>query len=141
MDLQTRVLTIISDIDRFFRDYEKITSEGAIQDADTIRFHAISMVLFTILNLSFELGEEVIAYRHAGLPSTYRDIFRILWEEKLIDENIREKMSHMVYYRNRLAHQYAGLNREDIDAIISNIEVIKNYIQKMKVALKEESSC
>lgn len=50
-------------------------------------------------------------------------------------------MSHIVYYRNRLAHQYAGLNREDIDAIISNIDVIKNYIQKMKVALKEESSC
>lgn len=78
MDIQTRILTILSDIDRFFRDYEKITSEGTIQDADTTRFHAISMVLFTILNLSFELGEEVIGHRHAGLPSTYRDIFRIL---------------------------------------------------------------
>jgi len=94
------------------------------------------MVLFTILNLSFELGEEVIGLRHAGLPSTYRDIFRILWEEKLIDENIRETMSHMVYYRNRLAYQYSGLNYEDIDAIISNIDIIKNYIAKMKDSIR-----
>lgn len=90
------------------------------------------MVLFTILNLSFELGEEVIGHRHAGLPSTYRDIFRILWEEKLIDENIRETMSRMVYYRNRLAHQYTSLNREDIEAIISNIDTIRDYIARMK---------
>lgn len=136
MDNQTRILTIFSDIDRFFRDYEKISSKGTIQDDDTIRFHALSMVLFTILNLSFELGEEIIGQRQAGLPSTYRDIFRILWEEKVIDENIRETMSHMVYYRNRLAHQYAGLNREDIDAIISNIGAIKDYIARMKGALR-----
>lgn len=137
MDHQIRIITIFSDINRFFRDYEKITSQGALKDADTTRFHAISMVLFTILNLSFELGEEVIGHRHAGLPSTYRDIFRILLEENLIDENIRETMSRMVYYRNRLAHQYTGLNREDIDAIISNIDTIRDYIVKMKDVLRE----
>ena len=136
MDHHTRVLTICSDIDRFFSDYEKITLERTTDKSDVIRFHAISMVLFTILNLSFELGEEVIGLRHAGLPSTYRDIFRILWEEKLIDENIRETMSHMVYYQNRLAHQYSGLNYEDIDAIISNIDIVKNYIAKMKDSIR-----
>lgn len=136
MDNQTRVLTICSDLNRFFRDYEKITSVSTTDDGDVTRFHAISMVLFTILNLSFELGEEVIGLRHAGLPSTYRDIFRILREEKLIDENICETMSHMVYYRNRLAHQYAGLNCEDIDAIISNIDVIKNFIARMKDSIR-----
>lgn len=136
MDHQSRALTICSDIDRFFRDYEKITSDSTSEESEVTRFHAISMVLFTILNLSFELGEEVIGLRHAGLPSTYRDIFRILWEEKVIDETIRETMSHMVYYRNRLAHQYAGLNQEDINAISSNIDTIKDYIAKMKAALR-----
>ena len=28
----------------------------------------VSMALFTLLNLCFELGEEMIAYRHATLP-------------------------------------------------------------------------
>jgi uncharacterized protein YutE (UPF0331/DUF86 family) len=131
MEHQARIIAICSDIDRFFRDYEKIISEGEIDD-DITRFHAISMVLFTILNLSFELGEEVIGHRHAGLPGSYRDIFRILREEQLIDEKIRETMSRMVYYRNRLAHQYAGLNREDIDAVITSLDTIRDYISRMK---------
>lgn len=131
MEHQSRIIAIYSDIDRFFRDYEKIISEGDIDD-DITRFHAISMVLFTILHLSFKLEEEVIGHRHTGLPGSYRDIFRILREENLIDENIRETMSRMVYYRNRLAHQYTGLNREDIEAVISNLNTIWDYISRMK---------
>ncbi len=136
MDREARIIRIFSDIERFFRDYEKITLEGSIQHEDTTRFHAISMVLFTILNLSFELGEEIIGHRHAGLPGTYRDIFQILWEEKLIDEKIRGTMTHMVYYRNRLAHQYAGLNHEDIHVIMSHLDTIREYIARMKDAIR-----
>ncbi len=33
-------------------NYLKITPESAIQDPDTIWFYALSMILYTILNLS-----------------------------------------------------------------------------------------
>lgn len=45
MDHQTRILTIYSDIDRFFRDFEIITSESTTGDGDVTRFHAKSMIL------------------------------------------------------------------------------------------------
>jgi len=66
------------------------------------------------------------------MPHTYRDIFRILREEKTIDNDIEETMSKMVYYRNRLAHQYAGLNSQDIGAIVSNLDTVRKFVLTMK---------
>lgn len=66
MDIQTRVLTILSDIDRFFRDYEKITSEGDIQD-ENIR----SAEQTEIEYLEYEKGEYTL--------ERFVDLLPILW--------------------------------------------------------------
>lgn len=46
MDPNNRILTICADIDKFFREYSKVSSEGVPEESDSIRFHAMSMVLF-----------------------------------------------------------------------------------------------
>lgn len=137
MNRNDRIMTICADIDRFFDDFDKISGTDIPKENDPIRFHGISMVLFTILNLSFELGEEIIGYLHAGLPQTYRDIFQILKNRNLISSEIQDSMSSMVYYRNRLAHQYAGLNSEDLEIIIHNLDDVRTFIHLMKEFYKK----
>ncbi len=89
------------------------------------------MVLFTTLNLCFELGEEVISFLPTKIPQSYRDIFRILYREQIIDEPVMHTMSGLGFYRNRLAHQYAGLTSEDLVAIVTNIDTIRIYIRTL----------
>ena len=128
MKSSDRIVTICADLHRFLHDYSVLSETGIPDEHDIARYHALSMVLFTILNLCFELGEEVIASLHTQIPQSYRDIFRILHHEQVIDETVMQTMSNLVYYRNRLAHQYAGLSREDLIAIVRNIETIRTFI-------------
>jgi len=46
------------------------------------------MVLFTILNRAIDLGEEIVLSKNLGMPSTYKDIFRLLLKNKTIEKNI-----------------------------------------------------
>ena len=41
-------------------------------------------------------------------------------------------MSGLVYYRNRLAHQYAGLDSNDLKEVCSKIDTIHEYIEVLK---------
>ena len=132
-----RIVTLSADLDRFFRDYSVLAESGIPDEQDIIRYHALSMVLFTILNLCFEMGEEVLSSIPSQIPHSYRDIFQILYKERIIDEITMKTMIDMVYYRNRLAHQYAGIDSEDLRAIVSNIDSIREYIQSMKQAIHQ----
>ena len=132
MNSTDRIVTISADLNRFFRDYSILTESGIPDEQDIVRYHALSMVLFTILNLCFEMGEEVIFSLNTQIPQSYRDIFRILHHEKIIDEEMMKTMSGLVYYRNRLAHQYAGLDSDDLKAVCGKIDTIHEYIEVLK---------
>lgn len=127
-----RIITILADIDHFQSDFTKLSGSSVPEEKDIARYHAISMVLFTLLNLCFELGEEVISLIHGKIPYTYRDIFTVLHENGIIDETLMNTMSDLVYYRNRLAHQYSGFNRNDLEAIIEKMEAVKDYVGIVK---------
>ena len=132
MQSSDRIITICADLNRFFRDYSVLSESGVPDEQDVIRYHALSMVLFTILNLCFEMGEEVITSLNTQIPQSYRDIFRILHKEQIIDESVMQTMSDLVYYRNRLAHQYSGLDSDDLRAIMSKIDTVRTYISLLK---------
>ena len=50
--------------------------------ADKQNFYAVSMIMFTLLNRVFDLGSEIGIAHNMGIPTTYRDIFTLLPEER-----------------------------------------------------------
>ncbi|MBN1167814.1 MAG: DUF86 domain-containing protein [Methanospirillaceae archaeon] len=89
------------------------------------------MVLFTLLNLCFELGEEVISFLHTEIPQSYRDIFRIYIVNRYMMNRLCIRCQTQVSYQNRLSHQYAGLDREDLIAIVQKIDTIRIYVSML----------
>ena len=73
-----RIARIISDIEKYLRDLEELDIKEARDLADKRNFYAISMVLFSILNRTIDLGEELVMANNLGMPSTYREIFKLL---------------------------------------------------------------
>jgi hypothetical protein len=63
-----RIARIISDIEKYLRDLEELDIKEAKDLADKRNFYAISMVLFSILNRTIDLGEELVMANNLGMP-------------------------------------------------------------------------
>ena len=134
-----RIGKIISDIERYFRDLEL---EGLnikkVEDLEDKKdFYAISMVLFSILNRAIDLGDEIVMANNLGMPSTYKEIFRLLTRNEYIGKDMGEKLSNLVFYRNLLSHEYYDLTEEDVLEVFKKISIVKKFVARIKEVLKE----
>ncbi|MCK4731997.1 MAG: DUF86 domain-containing protein [Methanophagales archaeon] len=134
-----RIGKIISDIERYFRDLEL---EGLnikkVEDLEDRKdFYAISMVLFSILNRAIDLGDEIVMANNLGMPSTYKEIFRLLTRNEYIGKDMGEKLSNLVFYRNLLSHEYYDLTEEDVFEVFKKISIVKKFVERIKEVLKE----
>jgi len=131
-----RIGKIISDIEKYLRDLEELDIRGAKGLMDKKNFYATSMVLLSILNRTIDLGEEIVMANNLGMPSTYREIFRLLVKNKLIDTNLGEGLSNLVFYRNLLSHEYYELTERDVFAVSKKINVVKKFVERTKELLR-----
>lgn len=135
-----RITKIYSDLDRFFTDLKevKITQKSDLEDK--LKFHAVSMMLFSILNRTIDLGEEIIVVKQLPLPDSHKSVFEILAKEKIIVKEEEEKLKFMVNFRNLIAHQYYAFDENDIYEVYSNLNIVTRFIDKSKKLFKEKSS-
>jgi len=132
-----RIGKIISDIEKYFKDLEELNIERIDDLGNKRNFYAISMVLFSILNRAIDLGDEIVMANHLGMPSTYKEIFRLLTKNKFIDKNVGEELSNLVFYRNLLSHEYYDLTEEDVFEVFKKISIVKKFVERMKDILRE----
>ena len=134
-----RIGKIISDIERYFRDLELegLNIKNVEDLEDRKDFYAISMVLFSILNRAIDLGDEIVMANNLGMPSTYKEIFRLLTRNEYIGKDMGEKLSNLVFYRNLLSHEYYDLTEEDVLEVFKKISIVKKFVVRIKEVLKE----
>jgi uncharacterized protein YutE (UPF0331/DUF86 family) len=134
-----RIGKIISDIERYFRDLELegLNIKNVEDLEDRKDFYAISMVLFSILNRAIDLGDEIVMANNLGMPSTYKEIFRLLTRNEYIGKDMGEELSNLVFYRNLLSHEYYDLTEEDVFEVFKKINIVKKFVERIKEVLKE----
>lgn len=133
-----RIVKIVSDINKYFRDLEELKIEKMADIEDKRNFYALSMVLFSILNRTIDLGNEIVMANNLGMPSTYKDIFRLLAKNGFIEQELEKRLSNLVFYRNLLSHEYYELTEEDVFDIFKRINIVKQFLEKSKDTVKEE---
>jgi len=65
-----------------------------------------------------------------------RDIFKLLSKNGFIDKVLEKELSRLVFYRNLLSHEYYDLTDKDIFDLLSRIDVIKQFVEKIKELLR-----
>ena len=116
---------IIADIEKYFRDIVHLKVENT--NMTTEQFYALSMILFTILNRTIDLGKEIIRGKKLGMPYSYKEIFQMLEKEKLISHSLSHELQWLAGQRNVLAHEYFDVTEKSIFAIYVRIKVIKEF--------------
>ena len=129
---EERIGTILSDIQRYLKDFEELEIHDVQDLEDKRNFYASSMVLFSLLNRVFDLGSEMAIAHNLGIPSTYREIFVLLQKDGIIGKDLAHEMVGLVTYRNLLSHEYQGISGEILFTLTKKIPDIRQFVGVMQ---------
>lgn len=123
-----KVSKIIRDIEAYLKDLESHTplSEEVLR-SEKDKQYIVSFLIEQIVNESINLGNHIISSKNLEIPSTSKEVFDILAENKLISEPVAEKMKDVVALRNVIAHRYMTLSLEELAETANNIAVVKKF--------------
>jgi len=113
------------------REYLHILDTVRKQDRqDFVRDPFIHGTAERYLHLSIEclldLGNHVIADRGYPKPESYVDVFRILADQGVIPDSLREDFTGMAAFRNVLVHDYVRLDRDKVyDILAQKLPLLK----------------
>lgn len=79
-----------------------------------------------------DVGNHVISDMRYRKPNSNKDIFEVLYENRLIDIELKDNLCNMAGFRNILVHDYLKLDKEIVYNVINNnlkdLEVFINVI-------------
>ncbi len=86
------------------------------------------------LHLSIEcildIGNHVISDMRYRKPENNKDLFIVLYENKIIDETLKNNLCNMAGFRNILVHDYLKLDRELVyDIINSSLTDLEQFVK------------
>jgi uncharacterized protein YutE (UPF0331/DUF86 family) len=131
-----RIGKIFSDIQRYFADMESLNVRTVKDLENKKNFYSVSMVIFSIINRTINLGEEVIAANNLGTPSTYKDIFYLLAKGKIINGRMKDELSALASYRNLFSHEYQNFTEKDILAALTKIDTVRDFVKRVKARME-----
>ena len=93
---------------------------------------AIERYLYLAVQATIDLAEAIIAYKNLRKPTTMSEAFYILNEEKIIPQDLTEKMVKMTGFRNVIAHDYEKINYDILYEVLQKgLKDIENFLAKI----------
>lgn len=126
-----RIISILSDIEKYLNDLKEM-KVNSLDDLDSMeKYYASSMILFSLLNRVIDLGQEIVISKKLGMPSSYKDVFRILFSRKIIGTELFKEMETFVDLRNALSHEYHRVDKNYLFDAIGNIDTVRKVVEKL----------
>ena len=119
-------------ISRIERHKSKIKELSKKDISDYYIFSTLAMECFQMINSAIELGELVVAEKNLGFPSRYKEIFDILYDNKLIGKKVNDALKRMIFLRNLIAHEYYTIKNEELLEIVELADNIDELIKSAK---------
>lgn len=121
----------ISSIQKYLKILERYKNYSREELENNIDIRgAAERYLYLVAQSAIDLAEAVISYKKFRKPGTLAESFDILKEEKIISEDLVEKMIGMVGFRNVVAHDYEKINYDLVHRILHrDIEDIGKFIE------------
>lgn len=111
----------ISSVKKYLKTLERYKSylRNEIEENIDVR-GALERYLYLVVQAAIDLAEAFIAAKGFRKPTTQRECFDILQEEKIISLELAEKLVKMVGFRNVVAHDYEKINYDVVFDILQN---------------------
>lgn len=113
-----RILNSLNDSLEHLKSKQNVTPEQFKRDMDIQAI--VERRLETSIQACIDIGNHIISSENMGSPSDYGEIFSILAEKGVIDDNQTEKLVKMAGFRNVLIHEYRDILIEKVYDIFQN---------------------
>jgi uncharacterized protein YutE (UPF0331/DUF86 family) len=115
------VNAMIDLIDENIRLIKEIRSQSYDSFSGSFRdIQAAKHSLQEAIEACLDIGSHIIAEQDFRRPEDYREIFRVLEENGIIDHVLSEKLQEMAQFRNLLVHRYGQIDTRRIYIIMSD---------------------
>ena len=130
---------ILGDIRANVRELEKakdITWELYQGDVRTRRF--VERTLHILIEACIDVAQHIISDEGFREPSTYRDAFMVLAEEKIVPADLLPRLEQMAAFRNLIVHYYEkmddsivfGVFHRNLSDFLAFVDSISGYLEK-----------
>ena len=121
------------------KDANDIDWETFVQDNRSRRF--VERVLQILVESMIDLGQHIIADEGFREPNTYRDVFRILVEEGVLQEKKLTVYEKIASFRNVLVHHYEGIDDSVVFGVFKkNLPDIEDFLNQIFNWLEQKQS-
>lgn len=115
-----------------WKRYKEFSFEKFRKDVDiqNMCFYA----MFTAIQSSIDIGNDLIAIKNLEEPLTYKEIFDVLSDSKTINKKLARGLQSLVGFRNVLSHLYWKVDLKKAYKILKNGDTI--LVQFLKIVEK-----
>ena len=114
------ILSKISIIKNCFKSIEKATGLDPERLDDRFTQDVFVLNLQRAVQACVDMANTVIAMEGFKLPSSYKESFTILSQNRIIDAEMEEEMKRMTGFRNIAVHNYQSLDVNILKSILRN---------------------
>jgi len=135
------VLRKISELEIYYRqikDFSGITAEEYRADWKTQRI--IERTLQIMIETCVDIANHIISDGGMRIPSAYADTFRVLYENRVIGQELFSVMEKMAKFRNIVVHQYEEVDTEIVVLILKkHLSDFQNFRAAILAFLQTET--
>ncbi len=112
---------------------KEIRSQGYESFSNNFRdIQAAKHSLQESIEACLDIGNHIIAEKGFRRAEDYKDIYRVLEEEGIIDPALSSKLQEMAQFRNLLVHAYGKIDTRRIFIIMSDdLKDIQEFVRKI----------
>ncbi len=120
-------------IDENIRLIEEIKSQGFESFSNNFRdIQAAKHSLQESIEACLDIGNHIIAEKGLRRAEDYKDIYKVLEEEGIIDPELSSRLQEMAQFRNLLVHRYGKIDTKRIFIIMSeDLGDMKEFVRKI----------
>jgi uncharacterized protein YutE (UPF0331/DUF86 family) len=120
-------------IDENIRLIEEIRSQGYESFSNSFRdIQASKHALQESIEACLDMGSHIIAEKGFRRAEDYKDIYKVLEEESIIDQILSAKLQEMAQFRNLLVHKYGKIDTKRVFIIMSkDLKDIQDFVKKI----------
>lgn len=120
-------------IDENTRLIEEIRSQGYESFSNSFRdIQAAKHALQESIEACLDIGNHIIAEKGFRRAEDYKDIYKVLEEESIIDPILSAKLQEMAQFRNLLVHKYGKIDTKRVFIIMSeDLKDIQDFVKKI----------
>jgi uncharacterized protein YutE (UPF0331/DUF86 family) len=100
------------------RAREEYLAEPETFESNFTRQDAAVLNVLRACEQAIDLANHIIQKNKFGIPNSSAESFELLWREKIMPSELKEKLVEMVKFRNTVTHQYQRMKAEIVIEVI-----------------------